>query len=40
MASFEIVSEITEIEVIAVGKSIRDLWTGFENNMATVAGGS
>ena len=25
MASFEIVSDITDIEVIAVGKSIRDL---------------
>jgi len=25
MASFEIVSDITEIEVIAVGNSIRDL---------------
>ncbi len=25
MASFEIVSEITEIEVIAIGNSIRDL---------------
>ena len=25
MASFEIISDITEIEVIAIGKSIRDL---------------
>jgi hypothetical protein len=25
MASFEVLSDITEIEVIAIGKSIRDL---------------